>query len=370
MLPIVSTETIPALRRHTEPVVAYVGRDVPREVLGAAGFTPVRLAGRPGPSPLADRYCGPGIDAVARTQLEQVLTGRLADCVGLVISGDCDGSVRLFRYLREIQRLEPAPGVPPFTFLDLLHLPYRTSTCYNAVRLDQLIGELEGWAGHAITDERLTEQVRLGNEIRALGARLRHLREDPAGPRLTGLQTLRILRDGSRLSPEAYRDRLGRLVEEAGEPARHEGVRVFLTGSSHDHDQAYRLIEDHGAVIVGEDHDWGALDAPVDETGDVRTALVAAYGRGAPSSTGFGIAERAAYTARRATAAGAQVVICWLRQDDDAPAWDVPAQKEALAMAGIPLVALPPQPYDRPDPTLGPLIAREIAAALSAGARP
>src|SRR3954449_9711450 len=109
----------PLAAAQGEPVVAYIGRDVPREALAAAGFTPVRLAGRPGRSALADRYCGPGIDAVARTQLEQVLTGRLAGCAGLVICGDCEGSVRLFRYLREIQRLEPVPGVPPFTFLDL-----------------------------------------------------------------------------------------------------------------------------------------------------------------------------------------------------------------------------------------------------------
>lgn len=355
-----------------EPTVAYIGRDVPREVLAAAGFTPVRLGGRPGQSALADRYCGPGIDAVARTQLDQILTGRLARCAGLVISGDCEGSVRLFRYLREIQRLEPVPGVPPFTFLDQSHLPYRTSTAYNLTRLDQLIETLATWAGRPVTAERIGEQIRLGNEIRALGDRLHHLRTDPGGPRLTGLQALRILRTGFQLPPERYRDLLAGSLTRAGGSARHEGVRVFLTGSSHDHDEAYRLIEDHGAVIIGEDHDWGspALETPVAESGDERAALVAAYARGAPTSTGFGIAERAAYTAARAAEADAQVVICWLREDDHAPAWDIPAQRTALAATGIPLVTLAPQPYDRPDATVGASAAAGIAAALGTGARP
>src|ERR1700759_5186786 len=72
------TESDLSALRAGGPVVAYVGRGVPREVRAAAGLTPVRLAGVPGRSALADRYCAAGMDEVARTQLELVLTGQLA----------------------------------------------------------------------------------------------------------------------------------------------------------------------------------------------------------------------------------------------------------------------------------------------------
>jgi benzoyl-CoA reductase/2-hydroxyglutaryl-CoA dehydratase subunit BcrC/BadD/HgdB len=378
MLPVVTqamrrlTEFDPAVLRSGESVVAYVGRDVPREVLLAAGLTPVRLAGVPGCSALADRYCDPALDEVTRTQLELVLTGQLSQCAGLVISGDCESSVRLFLSLREIQRRAPMTGVPPFTFLDFVHLPHRTSTVYNAARLDEFVAGLTTWTGQPVADARIAAQIRSANEVRTLVAALQRLRADPAGPRLTGVQALRILHAGFRLPQDTYRDLLTQLIDTSDGLPAHDGVRVFLTGSSHDHDLAYRLIEARGAIVVGEDHDWGALalGRPVDETGDVRSALVAAYGRPAPSSAGFGMAERAECTARSAAEAGAQVVVSWLRHGDDAPAQDVLAQRAALAKAGIPLVALPAQPYGGPrDCAIGDLIATEIAAVAAVGAR-
>jgi benzoyl-CoA reductase/2-hydroxyglutaryl-CoA dehydratase subunit BcrC/BadD/HgdB len=347
------TEFDPSALRSGGRVVAYVGRDVPREVPAAAGLTPVRLAGVPGRSALADRYCAASMDEVARTQLELVLTGQLAHCAGLVISGDCEDSVRLFLCLKAIQRRRPVPGVPPFTLLD----------SRRAAWLDQLLTELEMWTGRRVTDEQLAAQVRVANEVRTLGGALRRLRADPAGPRLTGVQALRILHAGFGLPQDIYRDLLARFVAEADRLPAHDGVRVFLTGSSHDHDLAYRLIEARGAVIVGEDHDWAALATPVTPSCDVRAALAAAY-RG-PARC---IAERAAGTARGAVDAGAQVVVSWLRQGDDAAACDVAAQRAALVKAGIPLIALPAQPYGGPrDCAIGDLIATEIAAVAAQG---
>lgn len=347
----------------------YVGNDVPREVLLAAGLTPVRLAGRPGSSELADQFCGSNIDEVSRSQLSRVLSGELSRAVGLVISGDCEGSVRLFLYLREIQRLEPFPAVPRFTFLDLVHLPSRTSAVYNLSRLDQFIAEMETWSGRRITDDELAEQARLGNELRALGEGVRQLRTADGGARLSGVEALQVFGAGFSMHPRVYRALLVELLE--SHLPRHDGVRVFVTGSSHDQLAAYQLIESHGATVVGEDHDWGALsiDSPVREVGDIRSALIDAYSRGAPASAGYGIAERAAYTTRAAVAAGAQLVVCWLRRGDDAPAWDVPAQRASLADAGIPMLALPAQPYGPPFEGQVDDLLDEALASVSAAAR-
>jgi benzoyl-CoA reductase/2-hydroxyglutaryl-CoA dehydratase subunit BcrC/BadD/HgdB len=337
------------------PVIAYVGRDVPRELLRAAGATPYRLAGRPGHTEPADRFCGGDMDPVARSQLSRVLTGELADCAGLVISGDCEGSLRLFLYLREIQRLEPFDGVPPFTFLDLLHLPQRTSALYNATRLRQLADTLGEWTGTAVTDGALAERIRESATQRSHYQGLQRLRSAVDGPRISGVDALRVFGAGMTRDDDVHPVLLEQLVARGGELPVLEGVPVFLTGSAHDRPDVYRLIESRGAVVVGEDHDWGALSAqsPVDTGTNPFPALAAAYGRGAPASAGYGIAERAEHTARQAANAGARLVVVWLRAGDDAPAWDVHAQRDALQERGIPVVVLPGRPYTvEPDTAL------------------
>src|SRR5690242_19980096 len=113
------------------PVVVHTGADVPRELLTAAGFAPLRLSGRPGFTGPADPYCGHGIDRAAVSRLARLLDGEAAAAAGLVLSADDEGSVRLFLYLRELQRVAPRPGVPRLTFLDLVHLTQRTSAVYN-----------------------------------------------------------------------------------------------------------------------------------------------------------------------------------------------------------------------------------------------
>lgn len=329
------------------PVVVHTGADVPREVLLAAGFAPFRLSGRPGFTGPAEEYCGPGIDRVAVSRLARLLDGEAAAATGLVLSADDEGSVRLFLYLRELQRVAPRPGVPPLTFLDLVHLTQRTSAVYNLARLGALIEELGEWAGRPVSDDALraavADQDRARALVRAVGERLR---SGPGGPRLTGTEALAVIGAGSVMAPERWAAVVTGLLDTADLPV-HEGTRVFLTGSDHDDPAAYRVLEGLGAVVVGEDHSWGALagEGAVGTAGDVRTAIVRSRTLAAPASAGASAELRAEQTVRMARACGADLVVAWTRPFDDAPPWDVPVQRAALAEAGLPLVAVPPQPY-------------------------
>ena len=327
--------------------IVHVGRDVPREVILAAGLAPVRLPGAPGRPGPGDHLFGAGVDDVARTQLSRVLAGDLAGCAGLAIGSDCEGSVRLFLYLAEVRRLEPYPDVPPLAFVDCGHLPRPSTRAYNRVRFDEFVDELARWAGRAIRDEDLAAAVAITNETRRLIRAIGDLRTGAGGPRLTGADALRCIGAAFCLTPAEFGVLVQRLLDEARTAAALPGVPVFLTGSAHDHPAAYELIESCGAVIVGEDHDWGALarQSDVDEGAPVRDAIVDAYWRGAPAAAGYGIAERAEQTARLAAEAGARLVIAWLREHDPAPAWDLCGQRAALAEVGIPLLELPARPY-------------------------
>lgn len=332
------------------PVVAYLGADVPGEVLTAAGFVPFRLASRPGATRLADRYHGPGIDPVAVSLLDRLLAGEAAEAAGLVLSADNEGLVRLFLYLREIRRLEPRSTLPRFTFFDLVHLPHRTSAVYNRDRLDALVAELSAWAGRPVSDEDLRAAAavhdRVRELIRAVNTRLRAGAE---GPRLTGAEALAVIGASFVTSPPRWAALTEDLLDSADQlPVRH-GTRVFLTGCAHDHPRVYQLLESLGAVVVGEDHDWGALagESAVGTGREIHAALVRARSRQAPASAGHSATVRAAQTARMAAACHAELVVAWARPHDDAPPWDVPAQRAALESVGIPLLAVPAQPFGR-----------------------
>lgn len=329
-------------------VIGYLGADVPDELLTAADVLPVRISGDPAASLAeADRYMEPAIDQLARSQFAQLLdpdTGGRLDHV--VIAHDSEGSVRIFYYLRELRRVEPRPGLPQLHFLDLLHLPTHTSTRYNVARLHELREVLRGWTGHDVPLDRVRAAIRLHNRIRALLAEVAGLRAaDP--PRLLGSEALAVIGAGTWMPRAAYAELLQRLLDGAGRLPERPGTRVFLTGSAHDHPGFYTFLERHGYNVVGEDHDWGngSFEQPVEETGDPLEALAERYQHGAPTTSRYSITDRAAYTARKAAACRADLVVCHLRAGDDGPAWDYPAQSAAAAGAGIPSVALRHQPY-------------------------
>ena len=80
-------------------------------------------------------------------------------------------------------------------------------------------------------------------------------------------------------------------------------------------------------MIVGEDHDWGEAlaDGLVDEDGDPLAAIAARYRPARRSAIRHETTARAEHVAREAEAAGADVVLAWIRTGDDALALGRPA---------------------------------------------
>ncbi|HVU79418.1 MAG TPA: 2-hydroxyacyl-CoA dehydratase family protein [Gaiellaceae bacterium] len=268
-------------------VVGYVGRDVPRELIEAAGCTALRLAPLDGiDARFADRVLGPGVDEAARL----VLAGLLEDAYPidrLVLCHDSDHTVRLYTALRRLGRTA--------WFLDLLHGPRATSGFYSRARLAELADRLG--AGDP------AGAIRAANRAREAGDRLAALRRAGA---VRGTDALALLRAGTTLPA----DRHAELLEAAAaEPPPAGGRTVVLHGSGHDRDEVYAAIEELGATVIGETHDWGEalLAGRVDEDGDPLDALVRHYGR--PPRTEPPVAD---------------VSIAWLRRGDRARAWSLP----------------------------------------------
>jgi hypothetical protein len=301
-------------------VVGYVGVDVPRELIEAAGCFALRLAPVDGvDSGEADRILGPGVDEAHR----RVLAGLLAGAYPvdrLVVCHDSDHSVRLYATARALG----LPGIELW-FLDLLHEPRATTDAYDRARL----AELAAWLGA----EDLTAAIATANRARALGDRLAELRR--AG-RVSGADALALLGAGTALPGDRYADLLEAALGELQPPAQRASA-VLLLGSGHDRADVYAAIDELGGCVVGETHAWGEilLAGRVDETGDPLDALVRHY-RPRP----------------RTLPAAADVQLAWLRRGDETWAWALPGERRRL---GRPIVTLRERPYDLDDASRGDL---------------
>jgi benzoyl-CoA reductase/2-hydroxyglutaryl-CoA dehydratase subunit BcrC/BadD/HgdB len=320
-----------AWREQGGLVAACVGPDVPRELVEAAGLLPVRLRGRSGQSDEADAILGPGVDAGTRGVLAALLAGHVpADF--LLLGHDCDGSVRLFTSLRALHD----ERIPETWFVDLLHLPAETTLAYDLERLRELRDVLGRWSGRPVTDAAITDAIREANETRRLLARVAALRRGT--PVLLQGSDFLAVSGACTALPAAEANRLlEQLLAEAHTPFPEPGRRVYVTGSSQDSAELYEAIEAAGALVAGEDHDWGEAlaDCLVNEDGDPLLALADRYQFGSALARRAGPDERAIYTAEEAEASGAELVLAWIRGGDGASSWSVPAQRRAVEELGM-----------------------------------
>ncbi|RYY43974.1 MAG: 2-hydroxyacyl-CoA dehydratase, partial [Sphingomonadales bacterium] len=323
-----------------------IGADVPVELVEACGWRPVRLAGAPGlATPDGSRYIGGGGDADVRSMFQQLLDGGYGAMAQLIIAHDFEGLARLYYALRalRLQRPDRTTAFPAPIFFDLLHMPWRSTGLYNRTRARQLRERLGG-----CSDDSLREAIAARNSVRE---RLNALRSHRRAGRITGVDALTVIGASVVLPPLQASALLDALLASLPSQSPLPGKHVFLTGSAHDHPDHYAAIEAAGAIIVGEDHDWGdrgqeALVA--EDAADPLDALVDRYHFGTPASAKFSIAERARYTAGRARESGAEAVIAFVRKEDPAPRWDVPDQQAAVAP--LPFLLLDDQPYAASDP--------------------
>jgi 2-hydroxyglutaryl-CoA dehydratase, D-component len=277
-------------------VVGYVGDDVPQELIAAAGLHPLRLRGSVPITERADAILGPGVDAPVRAVLSGLLAGR-PRLDYLLLSHDSDSAVRLFTALRVLAGTEP---LPELWFLDVCHLPTETTARYNRGRLDELLDVLGRWSGRAVSEERLAAAAAAAALTRRLLAEVEKLRR---GSRLRGSEALAIAGATEVLAAADANPLLEELLADPPDPLPEPARRVFVTGSAPTGTDLFRNLEANGLHVAGER--FGRYDAR-------------------------GIADAA-------SAAGADVVLAWIRSGDDARAWSIPALRQAL---DLPLVVL------------------------------
>jgi benzoyl-CoA reductase/2-hydroxyglutaryl-CoA dehydratase subunit BcrC/BadD/HgdB len=333
-------------------VVGCLGSDVPEELLIAAGILPIRVCGDPEADlGRADRYIERAFDPRVRSIFMRIIEGSYSHLDHLIVSSSSDALVRVFYYLRELRRTEAELSIPDLYFFDFLHTRYRTSALYNRDRARDLKGVIEGWSGRSLTRTDLEQAIATCEENRRLLRELQQLRA-PGAPRVSGVQSLIAIGSSMLMSREVHSQRLRAFLEEAEGGETLSGVRLFVTGSVQDHPQFYELVESCGALVVGEDHDWGAgrFAGEIDTSAEPMDGIVDLYHLREPGTHQATVSERVSALLRQVQATGAQGVISYIYEADDAPSWDFPEQREALEAGGIPMLLLDHQLY-RPERT-------------------
>jgi hypothetical protein len=353
-------ELTPAAERRAgsgTPVVGIVGRDVPAVLVSAAGAEPFRICAGV-VSDEASTIMGRAVDRAAAAVLTAVLAGSLDFLRGILISHDSEGSVRLFYTMQELHRRGRISV--PVRMVDQVHLDRPSTVRYNQGQLSQLLDTLAEWTGREMTNETLDTAIRQHSAVRTALRTMRESRRLCAtkGTGITGLAALHCYTVAACVPPTdaariitAHSDQPHNDRPRTAQPAV-SALPVFLTGSAPIGDRLYRLIESAGAVIVGEDHDWGdpiLSDRLPERAPAARDELLLELAlsrlRGAPAAATSSMAARAEATRAGIDASGARALLSIVRAHDEAPLWD---WRHQSATAGVPAVQLRDDAADDP----------------------
>ena len=327
-----------AWRASGGKVIGELGCDVPDEYLIAAGLLPVRVYADP-EKPLieTDKYLEYAFDPVVRAQFEKIVDGTYYDQIdALAISNSTDVIIRIFLYLRELHRVEPEKHVPPVAFIDWLFTRNRMHQVRNELTLSLFKETVEQWAGRTISDEEIEQAGRVINEDNAALRQIQALRRGDE-VRINGSEALVIIGSAFFMERTAHTELVRQVAEDAKSWPVLAGPRLFYTGSNQENTDLYDAIEATGAVIVGEDHDWGDRFYDRDFNTEYTTirAVVDHYMLREFSSKKAFVSQRVDALNRMVDACGAQGVIFYSNIYEEAASWDYPSQKASLEGRGI-----------------------------------
>lgn len=335
-------------RASGKKVVAELGCDVPDEVLLALDIHPLRVYADPEKElKLTNVYLEYAFDPVVRAQFEKIVDGtyeNLADA--LVISNSTDVLIRIYLYLREIKRVHPDSPIPQVSYIDWLFTRNRLHQNRNELTMQLFIEEMEQLAGQKLTKEKLLKAAEICNANRQALRKIAALREGKQ-VRISGSEALILIGSAFFMDRKEHTALVLEVAEEAKSWPVITGPRIFMTGSNQETTELYDMLEETGAVIVGEDHDWGdrffARDYNTQLT-PVR-ALVDCYMLREFSSKKAFVSQRVEALNRLVDQTGAEAVLFYTNRYEEAASWDYPSQKQSLDARNIPSVCFAKMQY-------------------------
>lgn len=315
--------------------VAYVGPDVPIEVLLATGRPFGHLPWRPDEStPWADQWLESSFPYWARSILEQWHGGAFDALATVVFSRADDASQRLYYYIAELKRRGKLAG-PSLAIFDIAYIAGESSLAHTEAAVSDL---MRAFDVHA---DMLIEGTERANRLRRTFAGLE------CGRRSEGARYERLGRAALWSDPTQWLDEV-ELPVPGGSAA-----RILLAGSMPPDDRIHRAVDAAGASVIAEAHALASIRRAAELELD-REPIARALARNLRSSSIAPRAfyNRAAWIVERARAVRASAVVVWLTREDEALAWTAPAEQRALEAAGLPTLLLPAARWQADDGAL------------------
>lgn len=333
--------TEPRLPAGVAPLVAqrdaigFVGVDVPVDLLLASGRPFGHLPWLAGvATPWADSWLESGFPGWARSILQQWHDGVFDALPTVVFSRADDASQRLYYYVRELQARGLLRG-PEALVLDLALVPRETSLVHSARSVAALAQRL------GVDNDALVGGIERANRLRGALQRVQQSRT-AQGPYHEWLARAALWSDAS-----AWIDTV----------SPHQGARaprLLLAGSFPPDDRLHLAVEEGGCCIVAEAHvhALGRL-GPSLQVPDADPARAIAQHLVRQSTGPRAFLDRGSWIVEQARRANVVAVILWLTREDEALAWQLPAQRRALEAAGLPTLVLPAARWLADDGALG-----------------
>ena len=326
------------------PSLGYVCSYVPEEVILAAGFHPVRLGARPGPTGPADSLLQTFACSFARALLDGLLSGRAAGLSGVVFAYTCDS----LRAAMEAWKVRAPAG----SFIHFLNLPARlegpgvdTYAASEARRLADVLAGVKG--GRQVTAERLAEATRLVADLRRSLGRLGRVRSSRPDL-LPGSVFIAVARGAQALERSEAARLLAALAEEleaaaaVGSAGAAGRPRLLVSGGYLETEQPLRLIEEAGADVVADDLclGWRRIAFAEEDEPSGLAELAARYLRRVPCAAKHPPDPRFDFVVRLAGEHQVAGGVFLLQKFCDPHAFDYPALRDRLAATGHPTLLL------------------------------
>ncbi len=264
------------LKKEGKKFIGYVCSFVPLEIISASGCIPFRMRGNVHePITKGDTLLETIVCPFYRGVFDLSVKGKYDFLSGLVIPHGCDSMVR--SYSAWSYSL-------PYSYFHFVNIP---SVCVESSfeffdsELNTFRKSLEKFSGKRITDEDLSQAIRIYNENRDKVRALYEFRKaDP--PLISGTELTMLLIAGASLpigEANVLFDQVLTEIEKVKKPKINKGPRIFIDAACLDNIELIKLVEELGGNVVADTICNGARDyfPKADEGRDPIDALARRY---------------------------------------------------------------------------------------------
>jgi len=336
------------LKKQGKKIMGYLCAFVPVEMLTAAGFIPFRIKGDVNePITKADAEMETIVCPLVRSCFDMSLKGKYEFLDGIVIPHACDSISRTYDVWKYTLNL------PYSHLIDMPHATDEPSLNFYKEILGTFRTSLSKFAGKEISDQSLTQAIRLHNQNRGKVRELYELRKT-SPPLISGAEVAKLLIASVSMPVEEATQLIDSVIKEVkqrGSVLANKPSRIMVVGAQVDDVAFIDLIEDSGAWVVADDLCPGTREffADVDVTKNPIDGIAERYLRKIKCGRTFRerkgsyqdyLEERFGHIGRFIKDFKVEGVVLYIYKYCDPYGFDVPAMKSYIESVGTPVLYL------------------------------